>query len=74
MDAPVPVLRNAALALKPQGLIGIIDFSEGEGGPGPNPEERVAPAVILQAAAAAGLRLDRREMFLPYQYFLIFNK
>lgn len=74
MDEPVAVLRNAARALKPQGLIGIIDFKEGEGGPGPGPDERVAPSVILQAAHAAGLRLIRRETFLPYQYFFILSK
>lgn len=74
MDEPVAVLRNAARALKPQGLIGIIDFKEGEGGPGPAPDERVAPGVILQAANAAGLRLIRRETFLPYQYFFILSK
>ena len=51
MDAPVPVLRNAARALKPQGLIGIVDFLEGEGGPGPAPEERVAPAVVNVSTA-----------------------
>jgi len=74
MDEPVAVLRNAARALKPQGLIGIVAFKEGEGGPGPEPDERVAPGVILQAANAAGLRLIRRETFLPYQYFFILSK
>ena len=74
MDEPVALLRNAARALKPQGLIGIIDFKEGEGGPGPAPEERVAPGVILETATAAGLKLVRRELFLTYQYFLVLGK
>lgn len=74
MDEPVAVLRNTARALKPQGLIGIIAFKEGEGGPGPEPDERVAPGIILQTASAAGLRVIRRETFLSYQYFFIFSK
>ena len=74
MAEPVVLLRNVARALKPQGRIGIIDYSEGEGGPGPGPEERVPPSVIVAAAKDAGLMLDRQETFLPFQYFLIFRK
>ena len=74
MAEPVVLLRNVARALKPQGRIGIIDYSEGEGGPGPGPEERVPPSVIVAAAKDAGLTLDRQETFLPFQYFLIFRK
>jgi SAM-dependent methyltransferase len=74
MTEPVVLLRNVARTLKPQGRIGIIDYREGEGGPGPNAEERVPPGVIVATAKEAGLTLDREEMFLPYQYFLIFRK
>lgn len=74
MEAPVALLRNVAKALKPNGLIGIIDYREGEGGPGPAPEDRVAPSVIIEIATAAGLKLVGEEGFLPYQYFLRFGK
>jgi ubiquinone/menaquinone biosynthesis C-methylase UbiE len=74
MDNPVAVLRNAARALKPQGLIGVVDFKPGEGGPGPDPDQRVAPEFVLQTATNAGLSLLRRETFLPYQYFFILGK
>jgi SAM-dependent methyltransferase len=74
MTEPVVLLRNVARALKPQGRIGIIDYREGEGGPGPRAEERVPPKVIVAAAKDAGLTLDREGTFLPYQYFLIFRK
>ena len=74
VDERVVLLENVARSLKPNGLIGIIDYREGEGGPGPAPEERVAPGVIIETAKAAGLTLDRQETFLPYQYFLIFRK
>ncbi len=43
-------------------------------GPGPAPEERVSPDVVVNDAKKAGLRLIRQEPFLEYQYFLIFGK
>jgi SAM-dependent methyltransferase len=74
MDNPVVLLRNVARSLKPQGRIGIIDYREGEGGPGPRPEERVAPSEVIATAQLAGLKLLEPHTFLPYQYFLIFGK
>jgi len=74
MREPVILFRNVARALKPQGRIGIIDYREGDGGPGPRAEERVPPGVIVAAAKDAGLTFDHEEKFLPYQYFLIFRK
>lgn len=74
MAEPVVLLRNVARTLKPQGRIGIIDYREGEGGPGPGPDERVPPSVIVAKAKEAGLTLDREETFLRFQYFLIFRK
>ncbi|HKY21068.1 MAG TPA: class I SAM-dependent methyltransferase [Vicinamibacterales bacterium] len=73
MDDPVLLLRNVARTLKPQGRIGIIDYRQGEGGPGPDPRERVPPSVVVAGAAAAGLRLVEEHKFLKYQYFLIFS-
>ena len=74
IEEPVVLLRNVGKALKPNGLVGIIDYREGEGGPGPDPEDRVAPNVIVETARAAGLKLVGQENFLPYQYFLRFGK
>lgn len=74
MENPVAVLRNVARTLKPQGRIGIIDYREGEGGPGPEPQDRVAPASVVARAADAGLKLLEEHKFLPYQFFLIFGK
>jgi ubiquinone/menaquinone biosynthesis C-methylase UbiE len=70
----VTMLANLARALKPQGRIGVVDFKLDGTGPGPSPEERVSPDVVVKDAAKAGLRLLRQEPFLPYQYFLIFGK
>jgi predicted methyltransferase len=74
MANPVLMLRNVARTLSPHGRIGIIDYREGEGGPGPPPEERVPPAVVVAQASTAGLKILEQHTFLPYQYFLIFGK
>jgi ubiquinone/menaquinone biosynthesis C-methylase UbiE len=70
----VSMLSNLAKALKPQGRLGIVDFRLDGTGPGPDPEERVSPDVVVNDAKKAGLRLIRQEPFLQYQYFLIFGK
>ena len=74
MEEPVVLLRNVARALKPNGLIGIIDYTQGQGGPGPGPEERVAANLIIDIAKAAGLRFAGQETFLRYQFLLRFGK
>jgi arsenite methyltransferase len=74
MEGPVRLLTNVARTLKPHGRIGIIDYREGDGGPGPDAADRVPPSVVLSQAAAAGLKLVEEQKFLPYQYFLIFGK
>jgi predicted methyltransferase len=74
MRAPVLLLKNVARTLEPQGRIGIIDYREGDGGPGPDAAERVPPSLVISQAAAAGLKLVEEHKFLPYQYFLIFGK
>ena len=70
----VTMLSNLAKALKPQGRLGIVDFRLDGTGPGPAPEERISPDVVVNDAKKAGLKLIRQEPFLPFQYFLIFGK
>lgn len=67
------LLRNLAAVLKPHGRIGVVDFTPGNGGPGPDADQRVAPESVIATAGAAGLRLLRRETVLPYQYLLVFG-
>jgi predicted methyltransferase len=74
MEQPVSLLRNMAARLKPAGLIGIVDFTKDGGGPGPEMEDRVDPEAVIRDAQKAGLVLRSREIFLKYQYMLVFEK
>jgi predicted methyltransferase len=68
------LLGKIARSLKPQGRVGVVDFTPGGGGPGPSPEERVDPDAVIAAAAAAGLKLQARDLVPPYQFLLVFGK
>jgi predicted methyltransferase len=76
MDEPagsaVPLLKNLARSLKPQGRIGILNFTPGGGGPGP--VERVAPETVVERAAESGLQLIKREDLPPFLYLLVFGR
>src|SRR5437667_10227822 len=74
IDAPVPLLGNIRQALKDRGLLGIVDFTAGGGGPGPDAKERVAPETIITAAEAANLRLVARHPVPPFEFLLLFGK
>jgi SAM-dependent methyltransferase len=74
VEDPVTFLRNAAKSLKPQGLIGVVDFLPGGGGPGPAPDERPDPQAVIQAAERAGLKLVKREDFPPFVFLLVFER
>lgn len=70
----VALLRNVGDALKPDGRLGIVDWTPGGGGPGPAANQRVDPAVIVRAARAAGLQLTSREDYPPFVYLLVFGR
>jgi predicted methyltransferase len=74
MDEPVVMLRNVAAALKPEGRLGIVEFTRNGLGPGPPMDERVDEERVIRDAEAAGLRLIAKETFLRYQYLLVFGK
>ena len=69
----VAFFRHVRAALRPTGRVGVVDFTEGDGGPGPAAAERVDRALVVREAEAAGLEWVPSESFLPYQYFLIFR-
>jgi ubiquinone/menaquinone biosynthesis C-methylase UbiE len=67
----VGLMRHFEAALTAGGRIGVIGFTKD--GAGPGPDERLDAQVVVREAEAAGLRLLRKETFLPFQYFLIFG-
>lgn len=73
VEDPVALLSEAAAALKPQGRLGIVDFTRDGGGPGPELESRVDAADVIRDASAAGLSLLSHETFLTYQFLLVFG-
>ena len=70
VEGRVLFLQNLARALKPNGLIGIVNYKPGQGGPGPDENVRVDRASVEADARAANLRIVAAEV-LPYQYLLI---
>ena len=74
MEDPVELLKNVGQSLKPQGRVGVVDYNPGGGGPGPAPDECVAPATVIAAASAAGLQLISQDAIPPFQFLLVFGK
>ena len=74
MENPVAVLKDAAESLKPQGRIGVVDYSPGAGGPGPEPEQRVDPDTVIKGATAAGLRVISNEAVPPFMFMVVLGK
>lgn len=72
IEQPVMLLKNVVKALKPDGMLGIVNFKKDGGGPGPAMEVRVDPEKVIADARAAGLELRKREN-LRYQYLLTFG-
>ena len=73
IEHPVTLLGNVRAALKPTGVLGIVNFKKDGGGPGPDMDIRVDAEKVIADAAAAGLELRKRETFLRYQYMLVFG-
>jgi len=69
---PLLFLQNVRASLKPGGRVGIVDYKRGGGGPGG--DNRPDPGSVEDVARAAGLRLVARETFLPFQFFLVFER
>ena len=73
VEDPVSLLTDVAAALKPQGRLGIVDFTKEGSGPGPPMEQRVEATDVIRDAKAAGLMLLSHETFLTYQFLLVFG-
>ncbi len=70
---PLVFLENVRKALREGGRVGLIDYKKEGAGPGPD-GGRPDPETIIAVAEQAGLRLLKRETFLPFQFFLVFVK
>jgi ubiquinone/menaquinone biosynthesis C-methylase UbiE len=68
---PVELLSIVARSLKPQGRLGVVDFTPGGGGPGPAPDQRAKAEDVIRTATAAGLRVVRQEDIPPFVYLLV---
>src|SRR3989304_7476228 len=70
---PVDFIKKVKLALKPQGKLAILEFSD-ESPIGPPLQVRLPEDLIISELKQAGFTLSQRHIFLlPYQYFLIFT-
>ena len=65
MEQPVALLRNLAQSLKPDGRIGIVDFTSDGGGPGPPMDERVDPAARHPRRRRSGAAADLARALPP---------
>ncbi len=73
VEKPAMLLRSVAASLKPNGVVGIVEFKKDGGGPGPSMSVRVDPEKVIADARAAGLELRKQENFLRYQFMLTFG-
>ena len=80
MDEPskpkviITFMEHFARVLGREGCLGIVEFLPGRGGPGPEPQQRVAPEEVIKAASMAGLMLLAHEDIPPFVYLLVFGK
>jgi len=74
MEDPVALLKDAAASLKPQGRIGVVEYTAGAGGPGPDPDQRVSPETVIKDARAANLQLISQDPIPPFMYMIILGK
>jgi predicted methyltransferase len=74
MEDPVALLKDAAESLKPQGRIGVVEYTAGAGGPGPDPDQRVSPDTVINGARAANLQVISQDSIPPFMYMIILGK
>ncbi len=74
MEDPVALLKDAAASLKPLGRIGVVEYTAGSGGPGPDPDQRVSPDTVIKGARAAHLQVISQDSIPPFMYMIILGK
>lgn len=68
-----PYLRHLKQVLKPGGRIVTVDFYKKDLPVGPPAGMKLSEDAVIAEFRDAGFHLNRREAFLPYQYFLEFK-
>jgi ubiquinone/menaquinone biosynthesis C-methylase UbiE len=66
--------RVMSAALKRDGRVVVVEFRKPAFPVGPPPEMKLEEETVIGEFKQAGFVLSRRETFLPYQYFLEFNR
>jgi ubiquinone/menaquinone biosynthesis C-methylase UbiE len=75
LENRVQYLSRLVNSLKNGGKVAIISFNMKSEIPGAPPQRKRVPRdIIIQEAAAAGFVMEAEYFFLPYQYFLVFEK
>lgn len=73
IEKPIDFVRKLKQALKPQGKLAILEFSD-ESPIGPPLKFRLPEDLVINELKEAGFALSQRHAFLlPYQYFLVFT-
>jgi len=69
----IAYLGRLAKALKPDGVVAIVDYQKKETPVGPPVEHRLSGEEVINEFAEAGWALKTESNILPYQYLLLFR-
>lgn len=72
IDNRIAYFSKLKASLRPNGRLAIVDF-KAESPEGPPPEHRIPPEKVTSELEAAGYTLVATHLFLPRQYFLVFQ-
>jgi SAM-dependent methyltransferase len=72
IDSRIAYFSKLKASLRPNGRLAIVDF-KADSPEGPPPEHRIPPEVVTSELEAAGYTLVATHLFLPRQYFLVFQ-
>jgi ubiquinone/menaquinone biosynthesis C-methylase UbiE len=74
VDDRIRYFRRLGDLLAPGGRVAIVDFHKRPLPVGPPPEHKLSREFVLDEMKQAGYRLSDEKTFLPYHYFLIFER
>jgi len=74
IDDRIGYFRRLRRALRPQGRVAVVDWHKRPMPVGPEMDHKIAREQVVDEMTAAGYRLVDEPTFLPYQYFLVFQR